>query len=401
MNSKFSSVRLKDIATIYSGNSINEKVKEKKYTGLDSGVHYISTKDIGFDSKIHYDNGVKIPFEELDSFKTAPKNTVFICAEGGSAGRKIGISDRELCFVNKLLAVVAGNEVLPKYLFYFFKSDDFIGQFRSHLTGIIGGVSLNKFKELEIKLPPLATQHKIVTKLDAIFVEIDKAMASVEANVRNAESLFQSYLGNLFQDLFETCEIRLLVDVSNKISDGVHKKPNYTDSGIPFLKINNLTEGSGISFKNVSYISKEDHEEFKKRTHPEKGDILITKDGTIGVVRVIETEIEFSIFVSLALIKPKAMIDSYYLSFLLTSPQIQNLLVPQGAALKHIYLTDLRKLGIPVPPPSLQKKLTETLLNFSRAIEEIKTRQSSKLAHLSDLRISILKQAFNGELVKE
>ncbi|MFK5951866.1 MAG: hypothetical protein QM498_02335 [Desulfobacterium sp.] len=63
--------------------------------------------------------------------------------------------------------------------------------------------------------------------------------------------------------------------------------------GIPFIKIKNLTCDSGISFDNVSYISIDDHEEFCKKTKPEKGDLLITKDGTIGIVRIIEIDIEF------------------------------------------------------------------------------------------------------------
>ena len=74
----FKNTKLKNIVKIYSGNSINKKIKEKNYTGIENGVDYISTKDIGFNYSINYDNGVKIPFNKIKSFKTAPKNTVFI-----------------------------------------------------------------------------------------------------------------------------------------------------------------------------------------------------------------------------------------------------------------------------------------------------------------------------------
>ena len=175
-------------------------------------------------------------------------------------------------------------------------------------------------------------------------------------------------------------------------------EPEHSFNQVPLFVSHTLTSDT---FENVSYISKQDHDDFKKRTNPEKGDILITKDGTIGVVRVIETDVEFSIFVSLALIKPKAIIDSNFLKFLLTSPQIQKLLIPQGAAIKHIYLTDLRNLRIPVPSLELQKKIKDELSIFSDTIEEIKSCLTSKLNQLILLRESILKQAFNGELVKE
>ena len=85
--------------------------------------------------------------------------------------------------------------------------------------------------------------------------------------------------------------------LSTKVVDGVHKKPDYITDGIPFLTVRNLTAGSGIDFSDVRYISKSDHEEFYRRANPTLGDILITKDGTLGITRAIRTKETFSIFV--------------------------------------------------------------------------------------------------------
>ena len=79
-------IRLKTLANIYNGNSINEEEKLKKYTGI-SGYDFIATKDVTFDRTIIYNNGINIPFDT--SFKIAPKNKILLCIEGGSAGRKI------------------------------------------------------------------------------------------------------------------------------------------------------------------------------------------------------------------------------------------------------------------------------------------------------------------------
>jgi len=98
---------LKDVGDISSGNSINDTVKKEKYLNLPEGFPYIATKDIGYDTIINYENGVRIPFSEKDSFRIAARNSVLICAEGGSAGRKIGRVDQDVCFVNKL-------DLLPK-----------------------------------------------------------------------------------------------------------------------------------------------------------------------------------------------------------------------------------------------------------------------------------------------
>ena len=79
--------RLSELCNLYTGDSINETEKKLKYTNVKEGRFYIGTKDVNFDQTINYDNGIKIPFEK-DNFRIAPKNTVLMCIEGGSAGRK-------------------------------------------------------------------------------------------------------------------------------------------------------------------------------------------------------------------------------------------------------------------------------------------------------------------------
>lgn len=79
--------RLSTVNEMYTGNSINGTEKKQKYTGLSSGYFYIGTKDVEFDHTINYDNGVRIPFG-FDKFRIAPKNSILMCIEGGSAGKK-------------------------------------------------------------------------------------------------------------------------------------------------------------------------------------------------------------------------------------------------------------------------------------------------------------------------
>ena len=85
---------------MYTGNSIAESEKKLKYEGLKEGFDYIGTKDVSFEHVIDYDNGVRIPFE--NDFRRAYSGSILMCIEGGSAGRKIAILDREVCFGNKL-----------------------------------------------------------------------------------------------------------------------------------------------------------------------------------------------------------------------------------------------------------------------------------------------------------
>lgn len=152
------------IANIYTGNSINETEKQRKYVGLSDGYNYIATKDVSFEHAINYENGVKIPYSE-SNFRIAYKNTPLLCIEGGSAGRKIAILEQEVCFGNKLCAFQSLG-VNPKYLYYYLQNPLFIQVFKSKTTGIIGGVSVNTLKTLIFALPPLTEQERIVKEIE-------------------------------------------------------------------------------------------------------------------------------------------------------------------------------------------------------------------------------------------
>ena len=249
---------------------------------------------------------------------------------------------------------------------------------------------------MTISYPSRPEQKRIVSILDKAFDDLATAKANVETNLQNARALFDSVLnvaiqGKLIpQNSRDASVVELIREIEKArksaieqgrarpekteavgdgqislpkswkwvqlesltvgISDGVHKKPQYVSKGVPFITVKNLTAGPGISFDDLKYVTKKDHTEFIKRTHPEQGDILITKDGTIGVVRLIETDLEFSIFVSVALIKPVMLELGPYLVYALRASCVQSQIVPQGAALKHLYLVDLRRLAIPPSP---------------------------------------------------
>lgn len=164
--------RLGDIATLFTGNSINEKIKAEKYLGRTDGLIYIATKDINFDNQIDYDTNIRIPAS--DNFKTAPANTPLLCIEGGSAGRKLGFTNQPVHFVNKLCAFVT-SETNPKLIYYFLQTQNFAKQFIEKKHGLIGGVSIRNLSEIKFPLPPLDEQQRIVDLLDELFAKLDKA----------------------------------------------------------------------------------------------------------------------------------------------------------------------------------------------------------------------------------
>ena len=164
-------VRLSTANDMYTGNSINENEKKQKYSGLSDGYFYIGTKDVGFDHTINYDNGVRIPYDN-EKFRIAPQNSILLCVEGGSAGRKISFTNQDVCFGNKLCCFVSFG-VDYKFLYYYLQSPLFQSAFKENTTGIIGGVSVNTLKSMFLPIPPLNEQLRIVKEITKLEPFID------------------------------------------------------------------------------------------------------------------------------------------------------------------------------------------------------------------------------------
>lgn len=165
-------VRLGSVGNVFNGNSINASEKEAKYAGA-KGLPYIATKDVGYGfDPLDYENGICIPVGE-DKFRLAHKDAVLICAEGGSAGKKCGLTERDICFGNKLFANELYGQIPSRFILYAYLSPVFRASFAAAMTGIIGGVSIAKFVEIPIPLPPLEEQHRIVTKVDQLMARCD------------------------------------------------------------------------------------------------------------------------------------------------------------------------------------------------------------------------------------
>ena len=141
-----------------------------KFTNV-YGRYYIGTKDVGFDNIISYNNGVAIPMQYEHNFKIAPNHSILMCIEGGSAGRKIAILNQDICFGNKLCCFSPFIKI-GKFIYYYLQSQSFIDMFNANKTGIIGGVSIAKVKEILIPIPPLQELQRIVAQIERLFEQL-------------------------------------------------------------------------------------------------------------------------------------------------------------------------------------------------------------------------------------
>ena len=170
INPSWQWIRLSCVADIYTGNSISESEKKTRFTDV-VGRYYIGTKDVGFDNIVSYNNGVAIPKQYEHGFRIAPNHSILMCIEGGSAGRKIAILNQDVCFGNKLCCFSPFINI-GKFIYYYLQSQSFIDMFNAHKTGIIGGVSIAKVKEILIPLPPIQEQQRIVAQIEKLFEQL-------------------------------------------------------------------------------------------------------------------------------------------------------------------------------------------------------------------------------------
>ncbi|EAI3793294.1 restriction endonuclease subunit S [Campylobacter coli] len=182
------------------------------------------------------------------------------------------------------------------------------------------------------------------------------------------------------------------------ITDGTHKTPNYIETGIPFLSVKNISKGF-FDLSDVKYISLEEHNKLIKRAKPEFEDILICRIGTLGKAIKISLEFEFSIFVSLGLLKPKVKIISDYLVYFLNSYFIEGWIndnkVGGGTHTAKLNLNILEKCPIALPPLKEQERIVGILdESFAKIDESIKILEQN-LLNLDELMQSALRKAFN------
>ena len=239
------------IANLYTGNSINEREKELKYTGLSEGYNYIATKDIGFDYEIEYENGIKIPYEET-RFKKARKGASLLCIEGGSAGRKLGFLQEEVCFVNKLCCFDF-HGLVDKLYFYYLQSNEFFNLFNANKVGLIGGVSVNNLKQIAVPLAPLEEQKRIVEIIEKQFAKLDEARDLIQKSLdsfadRKSAILHRAFTGELTKQWRENNSVIQrkntvnFLDCIEDMQNGISKRNGKEGKDFIVLRLADLKE---------------------------------------------------------------------------------------------------------------------------------------------------------------
>lgn len=178
-----------------------------------------------------------------------------------------------------------------------------------------------------------------------------------------------------------------LSEACSVITDGTHYTPRAVSNGFPFLTVKDVGP-DGLDFDNCARISEKDYGAADAATSsPKRGDVLFSKDGTVGKVHVVETDDRFAVLSSLAILRPSESVDSRFLGRMLATPEVlaQAVRRKSGSAIRRIILSDLKKVGIPLPPLREQRRIAAIL---DRA-DAVRARRRQVLALLDSLTQSI------------
>jgi len=245
-----------------------------------------------------------------------------------------------------------------KYFYYYFSTKFYERAMSMTAKATVDSVRLEMISDMEIKFPKDTTEQTIISELltnldNLITLHQRKCDKLVELKKSLLEKMFpqnNSVIPEIrFKGFTNDWEQRKLKELCN-IFDGTHQTPNYTDSGIMFLSVENIKD-----LKSEKYIS---YDDFKNnfRIYPEKNDILMTRIGDIGTTNIVKGSTLKAYYVSLALLKCKN-INPYYLNFAIKSDFVQN-------GLK------LRSLLTAIPMKINKDQIGEVDINYPINLEE-------------------------------
>jgi len=369
---------------------------------LSSGVLQIRMNNITQTGHFDFSKQRRVPVEadKIDRLRVLPGDVLFNATNApglvGKSALFVG-ADEPVVFSNHFLRLRCATNLEPAYLSHWLRWQFDRGTFRGMTRQWVNQASINRdqLMAMPIPLPPLAEQRRIASILD----HADALRAKRRQTVNLLDTLTQSIFLEMFGDPplhAQRWTMVPLQDACAAIIDCPHSTPAWTDSGVTCLRTSNLKRG-GWQWDEHRYVSEETYHFRSTRAYLAAGDIVLSREGTVGVAAIVPDSMVACMGQRLVQVRsdPKQLLPEYALSYLLwvlDPDRISKLM--SGSTSKHLNLKDLRNLQVSLPPISLQTHFAERIACAESIREELI--QASAGVQLSTA--SLQHRAFRGEL---
>lgn len=363
---------------------------------VSDGIMFIRSQNV-LNGKLSLDDVVYISEEENDRMKSTQikANDVLINITGASIGRCCKVpADFKNGNLNQHVCIIRPNKDNSEFIMNYMISDKIQKQiFNFQAGGNREGLNFEQIKGMTIGMPSIQEQERIANFL----TKVDRIIEKQDEKVKNLEKYKKGMMQKIFSqeirfkdengEAYPEWEEKKIGNIT-KITDGVHFTPEYVDNGIPFWSVETIVSGA-----NPKFITREAHNLAIKRCHPEKNDILITRIGSLAKSKVISSNEELSIYVSVALIKASDKFNSKFMKQYFDSEIYLKEFLSKSlltATPKKINMEDLKTTKVILPCLEEQRKIAKVLSNIDLILEK----QNMKLEELREWKKGLLQNMF-------
>lgn len=293
-----------------------------------------------------------------------------------------------------------------RFLFYFLASPSMKTYYSVEKNGAaLQQFTIRQINEIEIPLPPLPEQQRIVSILDEAFAAIAKAKANAEQNLRNARELFESYLQGVFEKKGDGWELTILKKEIELIVGFAFKSKKYTElqDDILLVRGDNIMQGY-FRWDEAKRWVKSEYNDYEKYQLKEN-DILLAMDrpwvkAGLKIARISKHELPALLVQRTACIRTKDKLDNSFLYHLLNSKRFMQYLidVQTGIGVPHISGQQILDFEFRKPSIKEQQNVVNQLDSLKVETKKLEAIYQQKINDLDELKKSILQKAFNGEL---
>ena len=307
----------------------------------------------------------------------------------------INFATQEICIGRGLASIQVGKEINKDFLF------NFLQMFESEIVGnkgaVFNSISKSQIESIEISLPLLSEQKRIVKILDEVFKNIKKAKENIEKNLQNSKELFESYLQSVFENKSVSWEEKTVSDIC-EVEYGYTERAK-SEGEYRFVRITDTDDNGLLTQEKKMYLGSFDG---VGKYILNDGDLLMARTGaSAGNLLIFEGD-------------EKAVFASYLIRMLFKKEVLSKLYWYFSKS--HLYWNQVRQLSAGSAQPQFNGgALKQIIFHFPKSITEqkniikklnilsIETKKleeiyKQKLADLEKLKKSVLKKAFSGEL---